>query len=74
LPETARRKRSVVEVITSDEQIIVVKKTEKSQALKTMGTIFIPMIVMLGDPTVMITTVYNTIIFACLYFLVSYLV
>lgn len=76
LPETARRKRCIEEVIitspdNNQQEIVVVKKTEGSQTLKTLSTIFSPMIVMLGDPTVIIITIFNTVPFACLYFLVS---
>lgn len=71
LPETVRRKR--VEMLTSDESgQEIVQKIEKFQALKNLKTVFTPMLVMLGDPTVLVITFYNTVIFSCLYFLVSF--
>lgn len=77
LPETARKKQVTVEevIVTSSnnnqQEIVVVKKTQGSEFMKTLGTIFSPMLVMLGDPTVIIITIFNTVPFACLYFLVS---
>lgn len=38
----------------------------------TLSNSFKPMITMLHDPTVLLLTAYNTVIFACLYFLVSH--
>lgn len=71
LPETVRRKR--VEMLTSDESgQEIVQKIEKFQALKNLKTVFAPMLAMLGDPTVLVITFYNTVIFSCLYFLVSF--
>jgi hypothetical protein len=71
LPETLRRKR--VEVLTSDgNNRKILKKTEKFQALKNLKTAFAPMLIMLGDPTVLVITFYNTVIFSCLYFLVGF--
>jgi hypothetical protein len=68
LPETLRRKRE--EVLPSDDEGVT-KPAERFKALKNLRTAFKPMIAMLGDPTVLVITLYNTIIFASLYFLVS---
>lgn len=62
LPETVRRKRTPV-----DEK----HAAERFKALKSMKAAFCPMIIMLGDPTVLLITLYNTVILACFYFLVS---
>lgn len=62
LPETVRRKRMDI-----DEKHTV----ERFKAFKSMKAAFCPMIVMLGDPTVLLITLYNTVILSCFYFLVS---
>ncbi|KAI8992038.1 major facilitator superfamily domain-containing protein [Mycotypha africana] len=66
LPETLRRKQ--VEIAPDEVGQVVVKK-ERFKALENLKAAFAPMLVMLGDPTVVVITIYNTIIFACLYFL-----
>lgn len=71
LPETVRRER--VEMLTNDNESgqEIVHKTEKFRALQNLKTAFAPMLAMLGDPTILVITLYNTVIFCCLYFLVS---
>ncbi|KAI9247685.1 major facilitator superfamily domain-containing protein [Phascolomyces articulosus] len=59
LPETLRKKR------TKDDD----DKISKHHAMKEMITVFGPMFSMLRDPTVLLITIYSTVIFACLYFL-----
>ncbi|KAL9559624.1 hypothetical protein MBANPS3_000330 [Mucor bainieri] len=69
LPETVRREK--VEMLTNDNESgqEVVHKTEKFRALQNLKTAFAPMVAMLGDPTILVITLYNTVIFCCLYFL-----
>ncbi|CEP09811.1 hypothetical protein [Parasitella parasitica] len=68
LPETVRRKR--IEMLSSDENNQeIVRQTENFQALRNMKTAFAPMLIMLGDPTIIVITLYSTVIFSCLYFL-----
>lgn len=82
LPETLRKQRQV-EVIknemdeglegnhfVSKDVTTVEKKPSGPSFFTTLGTSFKPMIVMLHDPTVLLLTAYNTVIFASLYFLV----
>lgn len=71
LPETVRRTK--VEMLTSDNESgqEIVHKAEKFRALQNLKTAFAPMVAMLGDPTILVITFYNTVIFCCLYFLVS---
>lgn len=71
LPETVRRER--IEMLTNDNESgqEIVHKTEKFRALQNLKTAFAPMLAMLGDPTILVITLYNTVIFCCLYFLVS---
>jgi len=74
LPETLRKQRP-----DEDEQfnkeIAEGKQVKKEGALtnlsKALSTSFKPMFILSRDPTVIILTAYNTIIFACLYFLAS---
>lgn len=54
LPETLRKKKDV----------------EKKQAAHRVFHAFLPMIGMLGDPTILVITAYSTVIFGCLYLLV----
>lgn len=44
---------------------------ERFVALKTMRNVFTPMVMMVRDPTVVLITLYNTVIYASLFFLVS---
>ncbi|KAI7908200.1 major facilitator superfamily domain-containing protein [Cokeromyces recurvatus] len=68
LPETLRKKHDSEDCY--DQDIIGKKKQqERFKALKNLQKAFAPMLVMVGDPTVCVITFYNTIIFACLYFL-----
>lgn len=82
LPETLRKQRQV-DVIknemneavegnqyVSKDVTVVEKKPSAPSFFSTLGTSFKPMIVMLHDPTVLLLTAYNTVIFASLYFLV----
>jgi hypothetical protein len=71
LPETVRRKREQVLPAVDEHGQAVTKPSDKFKALKDMRAAFAPMITMLGDPTVLVITLYNTITFASLYFLVS---
>ncbi|CAO3660280.1 unnamed protein product [Rhizopus stolonifer] len=57
LPETLRKQKPQVE------------KRTKGAFVKAMSASFKPMFILMYDPTVIILTAYNTIIFACLYFL-----
>lgn len=60
LPETVRKPRpSMV-------------KGKQTSVFSNLRTAFTPMVVMLGDPTILIMTLYGSIIFASLFFLVSY--
>ncbi|KAG2230703.1 hypothetical protein INT48_003710 [Thamnidium elegans] len=69
LPETLRKKRVVFEKsIDKDENPVVIEDKPPS-FLDTLKVSFKPMVVMLYDPTVNLLTAYNTVIFACLYFL-----
>ncbi|CAO3636166.1 unnamed protein product [Mucor hiemalis] len=81
LPETLRKQRQV-DVIknemneavegnqyVSKDVTVVEKKPSAPSFFSTLGTSFKPMIVMLHDPTVLLLTAYNTVIFASLYFL-----
>jgi hypothetical protein len=65
LPETVRRKR----VLSDHDENGVAR--ERIRTLKKVSAAITPLIVMLGDPTVLVITIYNTVIFACLFFLVS---
>ncbi|KAG2196808.1 hypothetical protein INT47_002735 [Mucor saturninus] len=60
LPETLRKKRIVM-----DEKHAV----ERFKALRNLKAVFCPMIGMLGDPTVLLITLYNTVILSCFYLL-----
>ncbi|KAI7881722.1 major facilitator superfamily domain-containing protein [Mucor mucedo] len=60
LPETLRKKRIVM-----DEK----HAKDRFKALKNLKAAFCPMIGMLGDPTVLLITLYNTVILSCFYFL-----
>lgn len=73
LPETLRKKRlQVIEKTMDIEQDKShVTKIETPSFFSTLRTSFKPMVTMLHDPTVLILTVYNSVIFACLYFLVT---
>lgn len=71
LPETVRRKREEVLPTFDERGQAILKPPEKFKALKIMRTAFAPMITMLSDPTVLMITLYNTIVFASLFFLVS---
>jgi hypothetical protein len=62
LPETVRKKQ-VEQSYTSSK--------EKFRAFKNIRDAFVPMVSMLRDPTICITTLYGTVIFASLFFLVS---
>ncbi|KAF1800206.1 major facilitator superfamily domain-containing protein [Mucor lusitanicus] len=57
LPETVRKTRPAVQ------------KGKGSSVFKNLRVAFAPMIVMLGDPTILIMTLYGSIIFASLFFL-----
>lgn len=82
LPETLRKTRQV-EVVekeknqvvehddTKDVTIVEKKPSAAPSFLSTLVTSFKPMIIMLHDPTVLLLTAYNTVIFASLYFLVK---
>lgn len=61
LPETVR---------TSRPSMV---KGKSSSVFRNLRTAFTPMVVMLGDPTILIMTLYGSIIFASLFFLVSYI-
>ncbi|RCH93736.1 hypothetical protein CU098_008459 [Rhizopus stolonifer] len=70
LPETLRKKREEEKTISSDsEQLSLKEKSEHFKVLKNIKKAFIPMLLMLRDPTVLMITIYNTVIFASLYFL-----
>ncbi|KAI9251450.1 major facilitator superfamily domain-containing protein [Phascolomyces articulosus] len=60
LPETLRKKRSK----DNDDN-----NKSKHHALKEIITVFGPMFSMLRDPTVLLITIYSTVIFGCLFFL-----
>ncbi|OAD06603.1 hypothetical protein MUCCIDRAFT_118861, partial [Mucor lusitanicus CBS 277.49] len=60
LPETVRKTRPAVQ------------KGKGSSVFKNLRVAFAPMIVMLGDPTILIMTLYGSIIFASLFFLVNH--
>lgn len=62
LPETLRRSKDTSQVEAKKKHFPVLKKV--SSALYSL-------IVMLGDPTVLVITIYNPVIFASLFFLVS---
>lgn len=63
LPETLRKSPSF-----KNEQG---NAKDRFVALKTMRNVFTPMVVMVRDPTVVLITLYNTVIYASLFFLVS---
>lgn len=63
LPETLRKSPA-----SKNEQC---NGKERFVALKTMRNVFTPMVVMVRDPTVVLITLYNTVIYASLFFLVS---
>lgn len=75
LPETLRKKRDegeVLEVVPGEDEdqekkTVVVKKQVYFKALKNLGAAFKPMGMMLRDPTVIMTTIYNSVIFSCLF-------
>jgi hypothetical protein len=77
LPETLRKTKQVeliekeMEQVSKDVTVVEKKVTAAPSFLSTLGTSFKPMIVMLHDPTVLLLTAYNTVIFASLYFLVK---
>ncbi|KAL0137464.1 major facilitator superfamily domain-containing protein [Mucor lusitanicus] len=60
LPETVRRTK--VEMLTNDNESgqEIVHKAEKFRALQNLKTAFAPMVAMLGDPTILVITFYNT--------------
>ncbi|KAL7312470.1 hypothetical protein PS15m_008225 [Mucor circinelloides] len=61
LPETLRKSPSF-----KNEQG---NAKDRFVALKTMRNVFTPMVVMVRDPTVVLITLYNTVIYASLFFL-----
>jgi hypothetical protein len=63
LPETLRKPRLVIDGKVS-------KPNERFVVLKNMRTVFGPMAQMILDPTVIVITLYNTVIYASLFFLV----
>ncbi|KAI7856198.1 major facilitator superfamily domain-containing protein [Circinella umbellata] len=63
LPETLRKKRA------KDNDNNNNLNNSSSHAIKEMITVFGPMLSMLQDPSVLVITIYSTVIFACLYFL-----
>lgn len=65
LPETLRKSP------TPKSKQCINTYQERFVALKTMRNVFSPMVVMLKDPTVLLITLYNTVIYASLFFLVS---
>ncbi|KAI9483228.1 MAG: major facilitator superfamily domain-containing protein [Benjaminiella poitrasii] len=69
LPETLRKKRDSEVLTDGSHDATEKRKPEKFKALKNLSAAFAPMLVMLGDPTVCVITVYNTVIFSCLYLL-----
>lgn len=71
LPETLRKKRVVFEKSIDKDGNPVVIEDKPPSFLDTLKVSFKPMVVMLYDPTVNLLTAYNTVIFACLYFLVG---
>ncbi|KAG1122985.1 hypothetical protein G6F42_010970 [Rhizopus arrhizus] len=60
LPETVRKTRPTIE----DDNI-----KGNNSVFRNLSTAFAPMAVMLGDPTILIMTLYGSIIFASLFFL-----
>ncbi|KAL9538694.1 hypothetical protein MBANPS3_010746 [Mucor bainieri] len=62
LPETLRKSPA-----SKNEQCNGHK--ERFVALKTMRNVFAPMVIMIRDPTVVLITLYNTVIYASLFFL-----
>jgi hypothetical protein len=81
LPETLRKTKQVQSIEKKMEQDHIVDNTKETAPaatvvkspsfFSTLATSFKPMITMLHDPTVLVLIAYNTIIFACLYFLVK---
>jgi multidrug resistance protein len=72
LPETLRLKKPSTDEhipVTINEPVSIQKKLDRF--IKLVRSIFSPMIVMTRDPTVIIITIYNTIVFSCLFFIVS---
>jgi hypothetical protein len=67
LPETLRKSRVVIEDKAGST---VTKPDDRFVALKNMNKVFGPMAQMIFDPTVMMVTLYNTVIYASLFFLV----
>ena len=63
LPETLRLKKP-----GNDSEK---ENNKRFRALKNFKAVFAPMVVMLGDPTVLIITAYNTIVFSCMFFVVG---
>jgi len=63
LPETVRKTRPTIE----DDNI-----KGNNSVFRNLSTAFAPMAVMLGDPTILIMTLYGSIIFASLFFLVKH--
>ncbi|KAK4509398.1 uncharacterized protein ATC70_007749 [Mucor velutinosus] len=63
LPETLRKSAT-----SKKEQC---NGRERFVALKTMRNVFYPMITMVRDPTVVLITLYNTVIYSSLFFLAS---
>lgn len=70
LPETLRKQRYKQTTTEQEKEDLVI---QAPSFLTTLKVSFKPMIVMLYDPTVNLLTVYNSVIFACLYFLVKYI-
>lgn len=58
LPETLRKVKS-----QDDQQ-------RSPNHVKNFFQAFMPLLVMLHDPTILVITIYSTVIFACLYILV----
>jgi MFS family permease len=68
LPETLRRKREEKVMTTDADQ--QTKKRSRYGALQHAFEPFKPMVGLLFYPNVMVTTLYNTVIFGSLYFMV----
>ncbi len=74
LPETLRLEKLIKDERNQCSELFDKQKSdeEESKLLKMMRSVFLPMVVMVGDPTVILITIYNTVMFGSLFFIVSF--
>lgn len=73
LPETLRIKKHTTTENLEEESVLNQneKETVRLQFLNNVQLLFLPILIMTKDPTVLLVTVYNTIVFSSIFFVVS---